>query len=400
MDLYIQFGHGMKEHSKALLQKWGQGTIILSPRDLDPQKNQLVKFASEFAKCNGTILIDPQIYSPRANHHKLTGYDYWPDDYVTGLFTGGVALNNLLQEIKALNHNANSERYILPGLYCDRVNEDWFAVQEIVIEAASKIMDDKERIATICISPESIRFEEQIESIISRSEEWDVSGYYIVAEHPNGQYLVEDPLWLANLLILCSGLKLQGKKVIVGYCSHQMLCLSSSNVDAIATGSWLNVRNFSLDKFNENDEDSISRRSTWYYCPQTLSEYKLPFLDIAYRANVLEQMAPDESIESDTASVLFAGAQPSSTLYREGDSFRHYLNCMRHQFHSSKRSTFRETIDAQTLMLETAERFIKNLHKHGVRGQDRDFANIIDVNRAALTILEETRGFILERSWS
>lgn len=399
MDLYLQFGHGMKEHCKYLLTKWGGGTVVLSPRDLDPDKNQLVRFSQEFIKCNGSVLIDPQLFNPRANHHTLTKHNYWPNDYVTGLWTGGSALNQLLEEIHLLNNQANSAGYIIPGLYCTRVDEDWLAIQENIINSSVRIMNDRERWATLCISAESLRFEEQIESIISRTAEWDVSGYYVVAEHPNNQYLVDDPLWLANLLILCSGLKLQGKKVIAGYSNHQMLCLGLANIDAIASGTWLNVRSFSLNKFHESEDDETSRRAIWYYCPQALSEYKRPFLDLAFRSNILEQMAPDRLLNSDTSTILFSGAQPSTVNYSEQDSFRHYLTCLQYQCTHSRRSTFRETVDAHTIMLETAERYIKNFHKYGVRGQDRDFFNMIDVNRAAITMLEEARGFVLDREW-
>lgn len=399
MDLYLQFGHGMKEHCKYLLSKWGKGTVILSPRDLDPDKNQIIRFSHEFHTCNGGVLIDPQLYDPRANHHTLTKHNYWPSDYVTGLWTGGPALNSLLEEIYQLNNEAGTIGYIIPGLYCERVDDNWLAVQETIIASSSGIMKDKERYATLCLSAESIRFEDQIETIINRTEEWDVDGYYIVADHPNNQYLVEDPVWLGNLLILSSGLKLQGKKVIVGYSSHQMLCLVTTNIDAIASGTWLNVRSFSLDKFHENEDNDPSRRAKWYYCPQAMSEYKIPFLDLAYRSKILDQMAPDRLFASDTSDVLFSGAQPSTVNYPEGASFRHYLTCLRYQCIHSKRPTFRETVDAQIIMLETAERYIKNFQKHGVRGQDRDFFNLIDVNRAAITILEETRGFVLDREW-
>ncbi|MCL6592150.1 MAG: hypothetical protein K6U80_19655 [Firmicutes bacterium] len=399
MELYLQFGYGMKDHCKYLLSKWGKGTVILSPRDLDPDKNQLIRFSQEFHKCNGSVLVDPQLFNPRANHHTLTKHTYWPANYVTGLWTGGAALNSLLEEIKLLNSKANSVGYIIPGLYCERVDDDWLAVQETIIDASLRIMNDKERFATLCLSAESIRFENQIETIINRTEEWDIAGYYIVPEHPGNQYLVEDPLWLANLLILSSGLKLQGKKVIVGYSSHQMLCLATTNIDAIASGSWLNIRSFSLNKFHDSEDNDTSRRAKWYYCPQALSEYKIPFLDLAYRAKILGQMAPDRQFLSNTSDILFSGAQPSTVTYSEGDSFRHYLTCLQYQCTHSKRSTFRETVDAQTIMLETAERFIKNFHRHGVRGQDRDFFNIIDVNRAAITMLEEARGFVLERTW-
>ncbi len=288
----------------------------------------------------------------------------------------------------------------MPGLYGERVDDDWLAVQEGVIGEAATVFADKKRLATICLSGEVLRFEEQIETVLSYSESWPVDGYYIVAEHPTSDYLVDDPRWLANLLILSAGLKLQGREVIVGYCSHQMLCLAAANVDAIAAGTFINVRSFSTSKFQEPDEESISKRAKWYYCPQALSEYKLAFLDMGFgKDGVLDLLQPDPSLGSDYSDILFSGARPSSTTYSEQQSHRHYLTCLRAQCAQAKRASFRETLDAQTLMLETAENLIDTLHRYGIRGQDRDFADMVDVNRSALAELEAVRGFVLARQW-
>jgi hypothetical protein len=397
MDLYLQFGHGMMEHCKCLVQKWGRGTIILSPRDLEP--DQIRRFANEVIGLNGDLLLDPQLYFPRANHRRLTNHEYWPDDYVTGMFMGGPALRRLLVAVRELNDKALATKCIVPGIYCTRVNDDWCASQEAINDEAISVFSNKKRLATICLSAETLRFEEQIETILNCTESWDVDGYYVIAEHPKGQYLVEDPLWLANLLILCSGLKLQEKEVICGYASHQMLCLATANVDAIASGTWLNVRSFAENRFQQSEDDSASRRVKWYYCPQSLSEYKIPFLDMGFNAGILAQLKPDELFNSGYADVLFSGAQPSTTAYTEQQSFRHYLQCLHMQSIQAKLSSFRETLRAQVLLLDRAASLSKIFHNTGVRGQDRDFAEIVDINRAALSALDRTRGFVLEREW-
>ena len=397
MDLYLQFGHGMMGHSRHLIDKWGQGTVILSPRDLEPE--QLERLSRDIVGLQGETLVDPQFYNPRATHPRLTGYNYWPEDFSTDMLTDGPALNNLLHRLKELNDNARTTKYIIPSIYCERVDDDWIATQEATIRESESVFSDKERLATICISSEVLRFEDQIEMLLNCSESWNMDGYYIVPEHPAGQYLVDDPLWLTNLLILCSGLKLQGKEVIVGYCSHQLLCLAAANVDAICAGTWLNVRSFSTSRFQQPEEDSTSRRATWYYCPQALSEYKLAFLDMGSRSGILNQLMADAAFGSDYAQVLFSGAQPSSTDYSEQPSFRHYLHCLHHQCSTARRNSFTETVSSHSMLLETAENLIRTLHRCGVRGQDRDFANMIDVNKAALDALVETRGFVLERQW-
>jgi hypothetical protein len=201
-------------------------------------------------------------------------------------------------------------------------------------------------------------------------------------------------------MLLCAGLRLLGRSVLVGYASHQFLALACANVDALASGSWLNVRSFSLQKFTEEDPDSVSRRAKWFYCPDSLSEYKVAFLDMGYRARRMDLLRPGTDCPSQHCDVLFQGAQPSVADYGERDAFAHYLECLRTQCRAAHRRTFQETSDKHSRMLDSADRRISELHSLGIRGQDRDFAPILDVNRAALTAFASSRGFVMERQWT
>lgn len=397
MKLHLQFGHGMMAHCRELIENWESGTVILSPRDMT--KSQIDGLSDDITGRGGTTLLDPQFYNPRGDHHGLVKHDYWPDTFNTAMLLSGPPLTTLIEKIISINTLAKTEKVILPGLYCQRIDEDWLAVQDAIINESHELITDKPKLATVCLSGEAIRFEDQIETLLNASEEWGVDGYYVVAEHPNGSYLADDPMWLTNLLNLCSGFKLQGKEVIVGYSNHQMLCLACAGVDAIAAGTWINVRSFSTDKFQEPDSDSVSRRVKWYYCPQTLSEYKLPFLDMAFRRGVLGALAVPTEYGSNYADILFSGAQPSATDYSEQQSFRHYLSCLRHQCFTARRTSFSETVDYQRTLLDDVEGMIRIAHRAGVRGQNRDFADIIDVNRVAIDAFVDARGFVLERLW-
>lgn len=397
MELYLQFGHGMMEHSRHLIGNWHGGKVILSPRDLSEQ--QLQDVSRDLADVKGRTLLDPQFYNPRADHHGLVRHNYWPNDFDTAAFLAGAPLGALLGELVRLNDMANTEAFILPGLFCARVDDDWINVQEAIIKAAARI-NGRPRIATICMSAEALRFDEQIEVLLNSAGGWNVDGYYIVAEHPAGQYLVDDPVWLANLLILCSGLKIRRKPVIVGYASHQMLALAAAKVDAIASGTHLNVRSFSTTKFEEPEPGKESRKAKWYYCPQSLSEYKLPFLDMAFQRGTLPMFRPPAALGSHYADVLFSGAQPTSTAFSETEAHRHYLTCLHHQCHTAGRPSFRDTVSAHLALLDAARTVIHSAHQSGVRGQNRDFEDIIDVNRSALEALVDSRGFVLDRQWA
>jgi hypothetical protein len=178
-----------------------------------------------------------------------------------------------------------------------------------------------------------------------------------------------------------------------------MLVAACAGATAIASGTWMNVRSFPPDKFRTAYDDEIKQRATWFYCPQALSEYKIPFLDIAFRQGVLGLMAPAPDLGSSHASGLFAGPAPSSVGLTEQAAFRHYLQCLHTQARNASEASFDETVRVHEDMLAGAETLLQTLAGSGVRGQLRDFRDIVDVNRAALSVFVRTRGPTLRRAW-
>jgi len=398
MQTYLQIGHGMMAHTKELLGRWGGGGAILSPRDLE--QAQICRLAADVTAAGGEPLFDPQCYVRTADHENLIAHTYWEQirNHATGAFTGGPGTDALLAAIAALSAAAGIHTHILPGCLADPVDDVWLDAQAALISVARKHYGNEPLLATIALSSAALRSEDQLEAIVDGATEWDVQGYYLVAEVPSG-YLVDDPVWMGNLLILASGLKLHGRRVVAGYSHHQMLCLAAANVDQIACGTFLNVRAFDTSKFFERDSDDISRRTTWYYSPETLSEYKLPFLDIAMTCGLLGTLRPSTRFARDYSDPLFAGAQPSTVGWKETEAFRHYLDILHQQSEEARKATFDDTIDACQKQLDHAESLMRPLAKQGIRGQDRDFANLVDVNRAALARLVAARGPRLRRKW-
>jgi hypothetical protein len=339
----------------------------------------------------GTTLLDPQLYAPRSDHKKLTSHSYWPDNYSTS----SVDYTIVLKELRALNNKAQTSVFILPGLYCERVTDVWLKIHDNIVNTADRYSGKK--FGTLCLSAETLRG--QIDRVLEKTAEWGLDGYYVIAAHPEGEYLVEDPIWLSNLLSFCAGLKLQGKEVVLGYSNHQMLVCACAGIDAIASGTWMNVRSFTLDKFFSPDPDDIKRKRTWYYCPQALTEVKPEFLDVAFKQSILKLLAPLPEHNSGYANMLFSGAIPTTTAYDESASFRHYLSCLCSQCKTASKESFDETILYQRKLLKEASKLIDFMHKHGVRGQGRDFEDYIDVNLSAIDTFVADKRFLLKRMW-
>jgi hypothetical protein len=398
MELYLQFGYGMMEHCRTLLGSWGGGSVILSPRDLTD--DQLVRLGSDIRDIpGGDVILDPQFYLPHSDHEKLRNHAYWPTNYATTVFWQGQELSRLLDSLRDLNGRIGCSRFVLPGLFASAVDDDWAETQRAVLEEARVGNDNASLISTIAISADAVKNANQIADLIERAETWNVPAYYVVCEHPNGQYLVDDPNWVANVLDLCAGLRLLGSQVILGYCTHQMLAANAAGANAIASGTWMNVRSFPPEKFNATYEDEIRQRATWYYCPQALSEYKIPFLDIAHRLGLLQLMAPLPELDGGYATTLFSGAQPSTVGFGEQSAFRHYLHALHEQVRLTSRESFDSAVADCEATLTTAETLLARLRAANINGQLRDFTEIVDVNRAGLGLFSALRGAVMRRQW-
>ncbi len=399
MDLYLQVGHGMMEHCRHLLGVWGGGTAILSPRDLDDR--QLHTLSDQLrALPGGQVLLDPQFFLPHADHVRLRSHAFWPDAYETASFFEGSALRDLISKLVDLNTGLGTAGLILPGLLAVGIDDDWVHTQNSILDVGRELGGDRQVLMTIALNADTTRDQDQIAALLEVASSWKADGFYVVFEHPGGDYLVQDPNWLANVLDLVAGLRLTGAIVVVGYCNHQMLATSVAGANALCSGTWMNVRSFPPDKFRTAYDDEIRRRSTWYYCPQSQSEYKIPFLDIAQRRGVLNEMAPSPALDGGYVRGLFEGPQPSTIDFSEQPAFRHYLYALRGQAQSVARDTYDEALAAQSELLDRAEVLLSKLTEKGVRGQLRDFSECVDVNRAALATLDSIRGPVLRRRWN
>lgn len=398
MELYLQCGYGMMQLCRELISRWNGGTVILSPRDNDgPQLNSLAKAIN--ALPGGAVLLDPQFYLPHADHANLCAHEYWPKEYDTGTFLIGPGLQQLMKLLLECNNTYGCREFVIPGFLGAKVDDDWLNTQQAFLDAARRLDGAVPMRMTISLTSDAIKDESQIAALLEHAAKWNAPAYYVVCEHPPMQYMVEDPTWVSNVIDVCAGLKLLGSHVLLGYSNQQMLLAAVAKVDAIASGTWMNVRSFRPDKFQE-DEGDIKRKATWYYCPHALTEYKVPSLDIAKKLGVLPEMAPQPDVNGGDVDVAFRGTVPPSTVLTEPLAFRHFLHSIRAQAGSASKTSFDDTCDHHDKLLDIAAKYLKSFSAKGIRGDMRDFGPAVDANKQALEVLKHTRGAILRRKWA
>ena len=395
MDLYLQMGHGMQSLSEELISKWNGGTIILSPVNIIPEK--LLAFAKQIHNANGDVLFDPQMFYPKEGHFRLKEYDYWPQDGVS--ISEDNSSQTICRELLKINNSINSTAIILPGT---EINEGQFDYALARMQAFAEYLSsktDKPLYATLCLYSETIRNSQAIEALVENLRAIPVSGFYIIPHPSNSEYIVSDPLWVIGMMKLVACLKLYHKSVVVGYSNHQGLVYALAGANAIASGTYMNTRSFMPSKFKSPRDDDIKQKSTWYYLPNAFSEYKAALLDVAKSRGFLSAFAPQGAFINDYSSMLFGGAQPSSTNYRERNSFLHYLHCLKNQCEMLTKDSYSDTYATYEFMLNSSENLIKELKKRGMSGQNRDFAPALEANRVAMCANDEDYGLKLRLDW-
>lgn len=398
MKLFLQIGHGMMAHCKALQGDWGDATAILSPRDLDA--SQLDHFSASFSKKRGELLFDPQFYLPRATHRGLTSQSFWPADYDSSAFWQDPSLESFVRDLAKLGKTYHASRLLLPGTLTEQASAVWRTRQTQIAKAASAqdIYRPEDVFATVAVSSACVVNDAFVADLISEIDDWDVGGIYLVMGHPDGQFLVSDPAWLGNALTLVSALALQGKKVIVGYCTQQGLLFSAAGASAIGSGTYMNVRSFLAEKFLAPDPDDEKRKSVWYYLPQALSEYQVTLFPVAERQNALNLLKPPPGVGTQEVTDMIENRQWAAM--KESPLFRHYLCALRTQCEASRRATFDETVHLLRDWIDKAETRVEKLRDKGLRGKHHALnPSIADSMRSALLELEREAGPALRRNW-
>lgn len=391
MRLLIQYGYGMKAMTEHLAGVLPSAGVVLSPRDID--QRSAISLSERVRKAGCSLFLDPQIYALSGGHElKVTPeYDFWP----RVVDVTQVPWEDVVRRLEVVNGLLRSEAIILPSPYTKKIDNAYLAAQDRVVAASA----DKSRPAylTLCLSPRVLSSEKDLTVLLSKAEEWRVDGYYVIPERPDGDYLTDDPLWMSNLLRLCAGLKLKGKNVVVGYASHQLLALTCAGVDAIASGTYMNVRSFTMDKFLAHSKKDYAKRKAWYYCPQSLSEFSVQYLDIAFARQKLSAMRPLVSACKPYVEMLFSGRRPSLSGFKEPDGFRHYLVGLAAQCAEvSSGRKFSVRYDMVKNVYKAAAEILSFLHKYEIRGQSRDFEDFVDVSISALDMFKEDHGFLLD----
>lgn len=273
MKVYHQAGHNSKWNIDSFeIDHTGDG-VIFSPVHFPKDRFEGIK--EETKKVS---LFDPQFYIPDSQKAKLHSYDFFPEKLTNGFSTS---------DFEAVAHQAAEmcltfqiehefESILVPARYYSELVTDYvarqkaFSVEPFLAEIEKRKVDKKIFLSlpmTIAMIQDSNYCTEVLNWITSYPE---IHGVYLLTEMAESSKQIKTFEKLQAQIQFIKNLQGANLKVIVGYCNTEATILSALNPYALTIGAYENTRNFSIDKFLE-DESEVRGPAARIYFPNLLN---------------------------------------------------------------------------------------------------------------------------------
>lgn len=258
MKIYHQAGHNTNWNIDSYSEeKTGDG-IIFSP--VHYPKNKIEEANDAIKKVS---IFDPQYYIPDSQKKKLHSYEFFPEKITDGFSTTDFEAVAQQSAQQCLNFQVENkfESIIIPARYFSDLVTDYIEKQKAFsVEPFMSEIDNLEEVKDVFITlPTTVQM---IQDKGYRTEllNWitsypKVSGVYFLNQIGEATKQITQFENLDAHVSFIQDIQECDLKVIVGYCNTESILLSILDLYALTIGAYENTRNFSVDKFLEDDSD-------------------------------------------------------------------------------------------------------------------------------------------------
>lgn len=364
MKIYHQAGHNTVWNIDSFKSDQTGDGIIFSP--VHYPKNKMQDVDTGIKKVS---LFDPQFYIPDSQKVKLHSYDFFPEKIAEGFTT---------TNFEALAHKSASlclqfqiensfESIIIPARYFPDLITDYidkqktFSVEPFLAEIKQNGIDKKVFVSlplTVKMTQDKGYRTELLNWITSYPE---ISGVYILNQIGEATKQISQYENLESHVSFIQDLQQAGLEIIVGYCNTESILLSGINPYALTFGAYENTRNFSIDKFLE-DESEKRGPAPRVYIPKLLNwvrydtviEIKEDFPQIWEKIYI-----PTTYMET----IFKAGIRPHFT---RPELYKHHFFLMSAQLRELAIMNITKRLSSIESMIREADSFYKEIQGAGI----------------------------------
>ncbi|MBI3827889.1 MAG: hypothetical protein HY291_00115 [Planctomycetes bacterium] len=266
MSVYHQMGHD----SQNLLEEVGLNDFrgaVLSPVNYGRSKILQQLDICKKIRADFETVFDPQLYVPNSQRGQLSTWAYFPKDVDTADMSSkkwweGV-LSELTKTCQDIKPSSVCSPAILPKLFS---NEYYDLLVEIARVLKGKLASSKiQTIQTAIVGLKDVSAKNralEISSLLSKSDCERLFVIFAGEKEPRREF--DDPEELKGALRLINELESSGMRVIVGYCSSDILLWKSAGATDCAAGKFFNLRRFTPSRFEDPTEAGGGQLPYWF----------------------------------------------------------------------------------------------------------------------------------------
>ncbi len=262
--------HQMGYHSSNLVDLPQMSTYqgaIFSP--IDCSKDEV---AEQIRQVRDTrrgfeAILDPQLYAPATNRGKLKEWPYFPKDVDTADLASAEWWSNVNQNLAetcvATRVDAVCSPTVIPKFFNDKY---YSSTVRIANELIQGLKNQRIRVLqTVLVSLAELAAENralEVASIVSRTGADQVYLVFVGSTEPRRE--LSDVEELKGAMQLINALERNEIRVIVGFCSSDLLLWKAAGASSCASGKFFNLRRFTRQKYEEPRATGGGQLPYWF----------------------------------------------------------------------------------------------------------------------------------------
>ncbi|MDA3886358.1 MAG: hypothetical protein PF638_12255 [Candidatus Delongbacteria bacterium] len=320
MKLFHQTGFRQNWNIQSYEQDNIGDGLIFSPVNFEKEK--LIKIKSEI---KSKSIFDPQFYLINDRKGKLSSYNFFYTDVNTSDYekTSRMIAKNCLDfqiENKFL-YNVIPSRYYdeLPMNFYDQYYEN---IISPFVKYHKAVSNEDNLLLTFIVKQIHITDESTRNRILN----WitsiqGIKGVYLIFETNFNTKQIKDFEYLYNSLLFIHYLKLNNLEVHIGYTNTEGILYSLANPDSISMGSYENLRNFSIKRFETTEKKPMKAPRARLYIGNLFQWIDYDYIKAIVRLypdhrNLIEQSRYNPIMFEPSFNWHFAKAEPYKHFFK------------------------------------------------------------------------------------
>lgn len=331
MKVYHQVGHNYKWNIESYENGVGEG-LILSPVNMESDK--LLALPEATRKHS---FLDPQMYRMGTERSSIGSYPFFPGNIKAGFSTTDLATSNtqIAQLCTDYQLQAQMKYVVIPTRYLDATPSKY--LEQMTNGFVIPFLDYKEShgidtpyLLTVVVKQSILTTEELRDELLN----WmtgiqGIAGFYLIFDSDFHSKQIKDFDYLRNALFFIHVLKMNAFEVHLGYTNTEGLLYSAAMPDSVSIGSYENLRNFRISRFELPDGKRKQAPN-----PRLYSTKLLQWMEHTYIQS-MAQMVPDYETYFDESSYRPLLFEPSFKWhFTKSELYKHYFEVFSKQINS------------------------------------------------------------------